>query len=96
MTDKEEHNHPHYLWVCGWLAVLTLVEVVIPEMELGAVASFWSLTLLAIIKATLVALFFMHLMFEKLRLILFVMTPVFGTVLLLIFLFIDAWGIAPA
>jgi len=96
MTDKEHHSHPRYFWVCGWLAILTLIEVAIPEMGLGALVNFWSLTLLAIIKASLVALFFMHLMFEKVRLILFVMTPVLGTVLLLIFLLIDAWGIAPA
>lgn len=92
----EQHEHPKYFWVCGWLAFLTLVEVFIPEIGLSASINFWTLTFIAVIKATLVALFFMHLMFEKMRLILFVMTPVIGTVLLLIFLLIDAWGIAPA
>lgn len=92
MTE-EAHNHPRYFWVCGWLAVLTLVEVYIPEMALGTQANFWSLTIIAIVKASLVALFFMHLLFEKLRLVLFILTPVIGTLLLLLVLLVDAWGI---
>lgn len=92
MTE-ETHHHPRYFWVCGWLALLTLVEVYIPEMALGTQANFWSLTIIAIVKAALVALFFMHLLFEKARLVLFILTPVIGTLLLLLVLLVDAWGI---
>ena len=92
MSD-DTHEHPRYFWVCGWLAFLTIIEVFVPEIGLSAQASFWSLTILAVVKAALVAFFFMHLLFEKMRLILFVLTPVIGTLLLLLVLLIDAWGI---
>jgi len=91
--SKASHEHPRYFWVCGWLAVLTIIEVFVPEMGLSAAVNFWALTILAVVKAALVALFFMHLFFEKIRLVLFIMTPVFGTLLLLLALLIDAWKI---
>ncbi|MFB6356694.1 MAG: cytochrome C oxidase subunit IV family protein [bacterium] len=96
---QEAHEHPPYFLICGALAVLTIIEVYLPGLvemwELSYFVNFWGLTFLAVVKATLVALFFMHLWFEKIRLKLFIMTPVVGTLLLLLALLVDALGITP-
>jgi cytochrome c oxidase subunit 4 len=61
-----EHKHPNYVAIWVWLAVLTVIEV-----GVAFISHFPKLTLmlilvaLAIWKALLVALYFMHLKFER-------------------------------
>lgn len=76
---EEEHASPNYMAVWGGLAVLTVLEVVVAEL---AVAGGWSRTLtilglvgMAVWKAALVALYYMHLKFEPKRLWILALAP---------------------
>lgn len=87
---ETSHEHPWYLAVFAWLFVLTVLEVGIAEWDFARTATVVTLSFLAFIKAALVALYFMHLKFERYKLITFVFAPVFCTVLLLVYLVVDA------
>ena len=99
MTQSQEHSHPWYIGVCLWLAALTVVEVVLamPSMRQGLASStfFTLMAVLAVAKAGLVALYFMHLKFERIRLILFVSTPIVAVFLMLVVIYVDALRIVP-
>ena len=68
-------KHPNYLAVWGGLFVLTIVEVAAVYLGLPHHLLVLALLLLAVWKALLVALYFMHLRFEPRRLALLAMTP---------------------
>ena len=60
-----EHAEPNYLAVFGWLFALTVLEVgvifvPIPQLMIAA-----ALVIMAVVKASLVAVYFMHLKFER-------------------------------
>lgn len=76
------HKHPPYMWVFFWLVVLTAIEVfpIFTEIlfDFSPVPhAIWVpiLLLLAVIKATLVALYYMHLLFDKFWLGLLILSP---------------------
>ena len=87
---EASHEHPWYLAVFGWLFLFTILEVAIAEWGLARSVTVTSLSLLAFVKAALVALYFMHLKFEGYKLITFVLAPVVCTALLLVYLVVDA------
>ncbi len=60
----EERKHPNYMGVWAGLAALTVVEVGVVYLGLGRHIVILTLLALAIWKALLVALYFMHLRFE--------------------------------
>lgn len=69
--DAATHKHP-YMKVFGWLVILTIIEVtpIMTEILFGfsPVPHFiWVpvLLVLAVIKASLVALYYMHLRYDK-------------------------------
>ena len=99
MTQSQEHSHPWYIGVCLWLAARTLVEVALatPAMRQGLTTTTFVtiMAVLAIAKAGLVALYFMHLKFERTRLILFVSTPIIAVLLMLTVIYVDALRIVP-
>jgi cytochrome c oxidase subunit 4 len=67
--ETAEHKHPNYIAIWVWLAVLTVVEVGVAFMShLPKLTLMLILVALAIWKAWLVALYFMHLKFERWRL----------------------------
>lgn len=68
-------KHPNYLAVWGGLFVLTVVEVAAVYLRLPRHLLVIALLFLAVWKALLVALYFMHLRFEPRRLALIAMTP---------------------
>ncbi|MGH9366643.1 MAG: cytochrome C oxidase subunit IV family protein [Thermoanaerobaculia bacterium] len=81
--EKRIHQQPNYMAVFWWLFGLTVVEVSYsvfthpPKLVLITV-----LVGLAVIKATMVALFFMHLKFERKTLgLIFASTLLFGMIL---------------
>ena len=81
--EKRVHEQPNYLAIFWWLFGLTVVEVSYsvfthpPKIALITV-----LVGLAVIKATMVALFFMHLKFERKSLgIIFASTLILGVIL---------------
>jgi cytochrome c oxidase subunit 4 len=82
-TGTDQHKHPNYMAIFWWLFGLTVVEVGFsvsfhlprPVMILGLVT-------FAVIKAVLVALFFMHLKFERRSLgLIFGSTLILGAIL---------------
>ena len=79
----EAHSTPNYMAIFWWLLVLTIIEIgwaLLPHGSKFALAS--GLVVAAVIKAVLVALFFMHLKFERKTLgILFASTLILGAIL---------------
>jgi cytochrome c oxidase subunit 4 len=88
------HAHPNYWAIWGWLFVLTVAEVIVAVLPVGLAyphaAKVLLLVSLALTKAALVALYFMHLRFEKRTLGLIAMTPLFLCVFLLFMLLPDS------
>lgn len=61
-TAVEHHSHKKtYIMVFITLTVLTVIEVMIPEIDTSHMLKASSLTFLALAKALLVAYYFMHL-----------------------------------
>lgn len=73
--DDGGRHHPNYLAVWAGLAVLTLIEVGVAFVNLPREVIVLSLLGLAVWKALLVALYFMHLRFEPGRLVLIAAAP---------------------
>src|SRR2546428_399938 len=59
-----EHKHPNYMAIFWYLAILTVVEIAVIYMPLAKFTIGVLLCALALGKATLVAMYFMHLKFE--------------------------------
>ena len=78
------HKEPNYTAIFIWLSVLTALELWIATMGIAKVVIVSALIGLAIAKAMLVALYFMHLRFERLSLGMIALTP---PILLLILTF---------
>jgi cytochrome c oxidase subunit IV len=71
-----EHVRPNYILIWGYLFILTVIEVV--AAFLSGIPKQWLILILvalAVVKALLVALYFMHLKFEGWRLRLIFMIP---------------------
>ena len=71
------HKHPPYLLIWLYLAIMTAAELGLAfELPLSRNLKLLLLMVLAVWKALLVALFFMHLKFEKWNLRLLAIVPV--------------------
>ena len=84
MASTTAHSHPNYIGIFWWLLGLTIVEIVatflgLPKIVLGAI-----LIVLAVWKASLVALHFMHLKFERKTLTIIALIPFILCVFLLL------------
>ncbi len=79
------HKQPNYIGVFWWLLVLTVLEIAVIYTPLAKIAIAILLVSMAISKATLVALYFMHLKFERATLALVALSP-FLLCLFLIFM----------
>ena len=86
---QQAHAEPNYIGVFIWLAVLTAVEVVAVYMPLTRLALAAILVILAFTKAALVALYFMHLKFERRTMLLVALTPIILCVFLMFMLIPD-------
>jgi cytochrome c oxidase subunit 4 len=88
------HEEPNYIGVFWWLLALTIAEVAVIYAPISKMAIVFFLIGLALSKATLVAMYYMHLRFEKATLgmiaviplvlcvfLLFMLTPDLGAVL---------------
>ena len=73
---EDAHNHPNYVLVWFALAVLTAVEVGITFLSWPKTTVILVLVALAVWKAVLVALYFMHLRFEKKPLRILAVAPI--------------------
>ena len=66
MAEQAEHKRPHYMAIFWILFGLTVVEVAYSVfLDLPQFAMIVGLVGFAVVKAALVALFFMHLKFER-------------------------------
>ena len=79
------HAGPSYMTIFWWLFVLTVIEVGVVFLPVATLVKAILLVSLALSKATLVAMYFMHLRFERRTLGLIAVTPLLlGTLLVLI------------
>ncbi len=82
-----EHKHPNYIAIWLYLAALTGVELVVALLHF--LPRHWligALVFLAIWKAGLVALYFMHLKFEPKRLVIMILAPLPLAVIMVLFI----------
>jgi cytochrome c oxidase subunit 4 len=86
---QQAHAEPNYMGVFYWLAALTAVEVAVVYLPLTKLALGAILVVLAFTKAALVALYFMHLKFERRTMLLVAATPVILCVFLMFMLIPD-------
>ena len=87
MADTHAKHGPSYMAIFWYLAVLTVVEIAVIFLPIARIAVGVLLVALASAKATLVALYFMHLRLETKTLGYIALTPiVIGTLLVLVLL----------
>ena len=84
MATGEEHKSPPYMIVFVVLAVLTVVEVLFAFTGLPKIWLALGLILMALWKALLVALYYMHLRFEPKRLWVMAASPIPLAIILVI------------
>ena len=84
------HAEPNYWMVWLALAILTVVELLVAQVQGARAFVVISLCALALVKAALVAAYFMHLKFEKYALILIVVSPLLLSGILYVGLVPDA------
>jgi len=84
MEDTIERHHPNYILVWGILAVLTAVEVGVAFLPWAKMTIILLLVGLAVWKALLVALYFMHLRYERRPLRILALAPLPLAVILIV------------
>ncbi len=91
------HKAPNYMAIFYWLFALTVIEVIVAYLPVARVLMVASLVGLAVAKAALVAMYFMHLKFERPTLSLIAITPAVLLVLFVLITYPDtAWkAVAP-
>ena len=88
-TEATTHKQPNYAGVFWTLSILTLFEIITANLPFPKFPIVLLLVTLAIIKAVLVALFYMHLKFEKYIIYIIVLFPLFLAVSLVIMILSD-------
>ena len=86
-----EHKHPNYMAIFWLLAVLTVIEIGVVFLPFGKLINGTLLTALAVGKAAMVAMYFMHLKFETRTLGLIALTPLAIATLLVFIIMPDAF-----
>lgn len=89
MAENGHTEHPKYFKIFWWLLALTVIEVAVAIPEYSIVLKAILLIGLACSKAALVAIYFMHLKFERKTLTAIVLTPFIICVFLVIMLMPD-------
>ena len=89
-TTTAHHEEPNYNAIFWYLLVLTILEVGATYLPFGKIVVGSLLVSMALTKAALVAMFFMHLRFEKTTLGVIAVTPLVICVWLLFMLMPDS------
>lgn len=84
------HSEPNYMAIFWWLLALTIAEVAVTYTGLPKMVMGFLLISMALSKAALVAMFFMHLKFERVTLGMIAVTPLVICVFLLFMLLPDS------
>jgi cytochrome c oxidase subunit 4 len=87
------HKHPNYMAIFWWLAALTVIELAVIFMPLAKVTIGVLLVALALGKAAMVAMYFMHLRFEVRTLGLIAVVPLIIATLLIFLLLPDGFAV---
>jgi cytochrome c oxidase subunit IV len=85
----DAHASPNYWMIWLYLFILTVIEIAVIYMPLARIIIVILLVTLACYKALLVALYFMHLRFERLTLGIIALTPFILCVFLILMLIPD-------
>ena len=88
-----EHKHPNYMAIFWYLAILTVVEITVIYLPMAKFTIGVLLCALALGKATLVAMYFMHLKFETRTLGMVAVTPLLIATLLVFVLLPDGFAV---
>jgi len=88
-----EHKHPNYMAIFWYLAILTVVEIAVIYMPLAKFTIGVLLCALALGKAALVAMYFMHLRFEARTLGMIAVVPLLIATLLIFVLLPDGFAV---
>ena len=89
-----EHKHPNYMAIFWALAGLTVLELIVIFLPFTKFTNGTLLCGLALGKAALVAMYFMHLRFELRTLAMIAITPLLIATLLVFVLLPDAFAVA--
>ena len=89
-----EHKHPNYMNIFWALAILTVAELIVIFLPFGKFANGTLLCALALAKASMVAMYFMHLKFEVRTLAMIAITPLLIATLLVFVLLPDGFAVA--
>jgi cytochrome c oxidase subunit 4 len=87
------HKHPNYMAIFWYLAILTVVELAVIYLPLAKFTIGVLLCALALGKAVLVAMYFMHLKFEAKTLGWVALTPLVIATLLIFVLLPDGFAV---
>ncbi|MFQ5675072.1 MAG: cytochrome C oxidase subunit IV family protein [bacterium] len=60
-----EHHHPRYVAIWGWLVLLLFISVAAVLLPFSQTVTIAFIFTVAVVKAVLVAVYFMHLKFEE-------------------------------
>jgi cytochrome c oxidase subunit 4 len=84
--SEQAHHHPNYVAVWIWLLLLATFSVVLSFPPLSQPITLLLIFEAAVVKAVLVAMYFMHLKFERLLIYSLVIVPLvfFGILMLVI------------
>lgn len=88
-TSVTAHHHPNYVAIWYWLVGLALVSVLVSALPLPHALVLVLIFTAAFVKAVLVALYYMHLRFERLLIYFLVFVPLVSFVILLLVLISD-------
>lgn len=95
MHEATEHTHVEaskrtFLYIWGWLVVLTVAELVLAYRRLEIRLMLTLLMTLSIVKASLIISYFMHLKYEKRSLILLLMPAMVFVIAMMFVIFPDS------
>jgi cytochrome c oxidase subunit 4 len=91
-TAHKKITHPNYMGVWWWLLGLTVLEVAVLYLPIAKGYQILLLVFLAVTKALLVAMFFMHLKFERVMLIAAVLYPFALAIVLTVLSMLSLYG----
>jgi len=89
--SETAHHETNYMAVFWWLLALTVIEVAVIYLPIAKIAIAVMLVTMAVTKAALVAMYFMHLKFEKRTLALVALSPFVLCVFLILMLTPDIY-----
>jgi cytochrome c oxidase subunit IV len=95
MHEATEHAHVEaskrtFLYIWGWLVVLTVAELVLAYRRLEIRLMLTLLMTLSIVKASLIISYFMHLKYEKRSLMLLLMPAMVFVIAMMFVIFPDS------